>query len=118
MVTLIVCVRRKKGLTHEEFSRHWREIHGPLVRATPEFMRHIRKYVQFHVTDRKSDAAPLYGPGSEWDGVAALTFDSEEAIEAAFNEPKYFEILVPDSKKFLDLENSMSLVTQAFPMVE
>jgi EthD domain len=49
MVKYIICARRKSGMTRAEFSTYWRNQHGPLVRSVPEFMRHVRKYVQCHL---------------------------------------------------------------------
>jgi len=38
-------VRRKAGLTHEEYSRHWKEIHAPIV--APWLAKHgILRYRQ------------------------------------------------------------------------
>jgi uncharacterized protein (TIGR02118 family) len=112
MLKLIACLKRKSGITREEFSRHWREIHGPLVTSVPEFMRHVRKYVQCHIA---KDSAPL-GASSEFDGVAELWFDNAAAIKTAFEEPRYLELIRPDEVKFIDLEASMIFLTEEFPM--
>jgi hypothetical protein len=56
MVKLIICAARKPTMTHEEFDAYWRDQHGPLVRSVPEFMRHVRKYVQCHIA---ADSVPF-----------------------------------------------------------
>ena len=112
MVKLIVCAKRKPGITHEEFDRYWRENHGPLVKSVPEFIRHVRKYVQCHTV---SNSAPL-GIDSTYDGVAELWFDSLDELNKAFNEPRYLEIIRPDELKFADITNSMSIVTEEIPI--
>ena len=112
MVKFIICVKRKAGMTHEEFSAYWRNNHGPLVRSVPEFMRHVRKYVQCHLVQ---GALPLGGMG-EYDGVAELWFDSVESLTTAFNEPRYLAIIRPDELKFADLEKSISFVTEEVEM--
>ncbi len=112
MVKLIVCAKRKPGMTHEEFDRYWRENHGPLVRSVPEFIRHVRKYVQCHIV---SNSVPL-GAGSDYDGVAELWFDNLDELNRAFNEPRYLEIIRPDELKFVDLANSVSFVTEEVPI--
>ena len=112
MVKLIACLKRKPGLTRSEFSRHWRETHGPLVKSVPEFMRHVRKYVQCHIA---SDSAPL-GATSEFDGVAELWFDNAAAIKTAFDEPRYLEVIRPDEEKFIDLAGSVIFLTEEVPM--
>ena len=112
MVKLIVCARRKPGMTHKEFARYWRENHGPLVRSVPEFIRHVRKYVQCHMV---SNAAPL-GASSDFDGVAELWFDRVAELNEAFSEPRYLEVIRPDELKFADLANCVSFVTEEFPI--
>jgi uncharacterized protein (TIGR02118 family) len=112
MVKLIVCARRKAGITHDEFGRYWRENHGPLVKSVPEFIRHVRRYVQCHIV---SHAVPL-GASADYDGVAELWFDSVEELNRAFTEPRYLEIIRPDELKFADLATCVSLVTEEVPI--
>ena len=112
MVKYIICATRKAGMTHEEFSAYWRNNHGPLVRSVPEFMRHVRKYVQCHLV---SSALPI-GATGDYDGVAELWFDSPEEIEKAFNEPRYLEIIRPDELKFADLNKCLAFVTEEVPI--
>ena len=35
MIKLVSMLKRKEGLTPEEFHRHWREVHGPLIGGMP-----------------------------------------------------------------------------------
>ena len=35
MVKLVYCIRRKQGLSRDEFRRYWAEVHGPSGRAFP-----------------------------------------------------------------------------------
>lgn len=108
MVKYIICATRKAGMTHEEFSAYWRNHHGPLVKSVPEFMCHVRKYVQCHLV---ADSVPLGVAGSH-DGVAELWFDSVEELVNAFNEPRYLEIIRPDELKFVDARECISFITE------
>jgi uncharacterized protein (TIGR02118 family) len=111
MTTLIVCIKRRPSLTRLEFSRYWREAHGPLVRSCTQFMRHVRSYTQFHLLEGPSPVSSMFGVDAAYDGVAVLSFSSPEAIAAAFSEPRYLEIVRPDEFNFVDLENCLSFVT-------
>ena len=91
MVKLIICVKRKTGMSRKEFDAYWQNQHGPLVKSVPEFMRHVRKYVQCHIVE---NSAPL-GVAAPYDGVAELWFDSAEEIALAFKEPRYLENYSP-----------------------
>jgi uncharacterized protein (TIGR02118 family) len=112
MVKYIICARRKSGWTRAEFSDYWRNQHGPLVRSVPEFMRHVRKYVQCHIV---AGTGPL-GVEGTYDGVAELWFDSPEEITRAFEEPRYLEIIRPDELKFVDISDCISFVTEEVAM--
>jgi len=112
MVKFIICATRKAGLTRAEFSTYWRNQHGPLVKSVPEFMRHVRKYVQCHIVAGKSP----FGGETAYDGVAELWFDTPEELTRAFNEPKYLEIIRPDELKFVDIFKCLSFITEEVPI--
>jgi uncharacterized protein (TIGR02118 family) len=99
-------------MTRKEFDAYWQNQHGPLVKSVPEFMRHVRKYVQRHIVE---NSVPV-GVAAPYDGVAELWFDSSEEIAQAFNEPRYLEIIRPDEHKFAELADCISLVTQEVPI--
>jgi len=113
MIKLMVLLRRKPGMGAEEFHRYWRDVHGPLVMNIPEFMRHIRRYVQSHSLD--SAGLDFPAGATAYDGAAELWFDSIEAMNAAFHEPRYLEIVRDDEQKFLDLPNCAVMVVEEVP---
>ena len=45
MIKTISLAYRKEGMTHEEYNKHWLEIHGPLA---AKMIPNLRKYVQNH----------------------------------------------------------------------
>jgi uncharacterized protein (TIGR02118 family) len=99
-------------MSREEFSAYWRNQHGPLVKSVPEFMRHVRKYVQCHL----AAGVPPLGVEGAYDGVAELWFDSPDEIARAFQEPRYLEIIRPDELKFVDISNCISFITEEIPI--
>jgi len=111
MVKLVGCLRRKPDISAEEFHRHWKEVHGPLVMSVPEFARYVRKYVQGHTVPDKVPGfpRPTFTP---FDGVAELWFDNVADIGKAFAEPRYLEVIRPDELKFLDLPNCTLVVVE------
>src|SRR3546814_16148855 len=82
MTTLIVCIKRKPGLSPEDFTSHWQEKHGPMLRACGDFTRHLRSYTQHVLADRDSPVAKLFGVSGDYDGVAVLEFRSEAAMRS------------------------------------
>ena len=83
MIKSISLLTRKDGLTHEQFVRHWVEIHAPLAHAVPE----LRRYVQSHIVEerRRPDIPAL---DVEVDGIAELWYDDRAAMDLANASPE------------------------------
>ena len=39
MIKSLSLLTRKPGMTHEQFVKHWRQVHGPLARKVPGLRR-------------------------------------------------------------------------------
>ncbi len=90
MIKRISLVRRKPGLSREEFVAHWRGPHADIVRQLPG-LRGLR----FNVVQ-------CWWPAeAAWDGVGEVWFDSIADAERAFSTEPYLSMLVEDRKKFL-----------------
>ena len=113
MVKITVLLKRKPGMSSEDFFRYWSDTHGPLMTSVPEFMRHCRRYIQSHVIE----GAKLDFPAAfaDYDGYAELWFDDLDSLNRALNEPRYLGELIPDMQEFLDLESLRVLVTKEVP---
>lgn len=114
MITIVVCIRRKPGMTQEAFTAYWRDVHAPTLLACTDFTRHIVSYVQHHIADGDTAVAKLFGVSGDYDGVATLTFADEAALAAAFAEPKYMTDVRPDEFNFVDTENCTTILTSPF----
>jgi len=117
MTTLVVCMRRKPGLSREDFARYWQGQHGPLLAQCTDFTRHLRRYTQNLVVNSQSPVASLFGTTGEFDGVAVLEFHSEAAMTLAFAEPRYLADVQPDEPNFVDVENCVSFITETKEIV-
>lgn len=82
MFTILVVVRKKEGVSTGEFRRVWKEEYGPFYKQFPE----VKSYQQYHLTDRRKDDAedPI-------DGVAIMSFESEEEMKKAWSTEIYRE---------------------------
>ena len=116
-VALVVCIRRRAGMSAGEFSAHWREIHAPLIRACAPFARHLLRYTQHHLGDQDSPVARMFGVSGAYDGVAVLEFASMDAMAAAFAEPAYLEQVRPDEFNFVDLDHGLCFLTEPFAVI-
>ena len=111
MIRLTYPLRRREGLSREEFQRYWREEHAPLVRSHAETLR-IRRYVQAHTLTTPLDDALHDSRGGvvePFDGVAELWWDSVEDLAEAMSSPEGAEAaraLLEDEANFIDLATS------------
>jgi len=106
VVRLTCLLRRKPGLTPEEFHEHWREVHGPLIAAL-QCGSHVLRYEQHH--------RPLsdYGPkdDGQYDGVTEQWFESMEEYQAHIAEKDFADVWA-DLPKFLDVDRLAFVVTE------
>ena len=45
MIKSISLLTRNIRLTHEQFGKHWVEIHGPLARPVPGLCRYVQSHI-------------------------------------------------------------------------
>lgn len=95
MIKSLSLLTRKDGMTHEEFTRHWTEVHAPLARNVPG----LKKYVLSHVLAERfrSDIPSIEG---EVNGIAELWYDDLEAMQRANASPEA-KVLHADGATFI-----------------
>ena len=97
MIKLIVLLKRKPGITREEFSRHWREKHGPLVVGVTESSVHMRRYIQNHIVSGPDDLTE-----EGFDGIFEGWYESREALARVSATRGYRDLIHPDELTFMD----------------
>jgi len=111
MIKLVFTLRRREGMTREDFQHYWREKHAPLVQRHAEIL-HIRRYVQVHLQETELNEAFAAPRGSEpqfYDGVAELWWDSPEDLAAVLASESALAAaleLLEDEQRFIDLPRS------------
>ena len=83
MIKSISLLTRKPEITHEQFVKHWLEIHAPLALAVPE----LRRYVQSHITGERT-RPDIPTTDVAVDGIAELWYDDRAAMERAVASPE------------------------------
>ena len=90
MIKRVSFVRRKAGMSAEEFYTHWTGPHAEIVRRLPG----LRGLRYCRVTSwTPAEAA--------WDGVGEIWFDSVEDAQAAFATEPFASELAADRPKFM-----------------
>ncbi len=105
MIKVVYCLRRKPGMSLEEFQKYWLNTHATFGKNIPG----VKRYVQVHalsgeMQEMMASAHPA-GKNEPFDGVAELWFEEEDlrklsgtagALEA-----------VQDEANFIDFERSV-----------
>jgi uncharacterized protein (TIGR02118 family) len=102
MIKLVYCITRKAGLSDEEFSHYWKNIHGPIGARIPG----LRKLVQSHCLAVAQDS---HRP--DYDGMAELWFDDIEALLAVRQSPEW-KASTQDEENFIDHNKVAYFVTE------
>jgi uncharacterized protein (TIGR02118 family) len=111
MIKLVFMIRRREGITREEFQRYWKTEHAQLVKRHAELLR-IRRYVQTHARDTDLDGVIAGSRGSvprQYDGLAELWWDSlDDLLQAAASDEGQAaqQALLEDERRFIDVANS------------
>jgi uncharacterized protein (TIGR02118 family) len=106
VVKLVYALRRREGISAEEFQRYWLEVHAPKVIDVVKEIRALR-YVQSHTIDTPLNAAfgDSRGLGPWYDGVTEVWWESLDDLLAAASSPegaKAFQMLLEDEHQFID----------------
>jgi uncharacterized protein (TIGR02118 family) len=91
VIKFIGFIKRKDGMSLEDFSSYWRYKHAAMIAATPG----LRRYVQNHVAP---EGLTRYEPA--FDGSAEAWFDDEAAFRAAIASDAW-KLAVEDAPNFI-----------------
>lgn len=90
MIKRVSLIRRKAGMSREDFFAHWTGPHAAIVRQMPG------------VRGLRFGKVQSWNPQeAAWDGVGEVWFDSMEDAATAFATEPYASQLVEDRKKFM-----------------
>jgi uncharacterized protein (TIGR02118 family) len=110
MIKVVYCLRRNPRLTREEFQKHWRTIHAPMVRKYARVLG-IKRYMQMHTGDPafNEGVRGVRGGPEPYDGIAELWWNSAEEMAACAASPegqKAARECLEDEKLFIDHASS------------
>ena len=122
MIRLTYALRRKAGLSFEEFQAYWQEQHGPLVASVSQRLN-IRRYVQVHTLHNPDGEQKIGQRGKlqkPFDGIAELWFDSIETLRESQTSESAIKAsteLLEDEKQFIDLAQSPGWIGYECPQI-
>lgn len=112
MIKMIITIKRREGMSHEEFVHYQREIHRPLLMSIPEAHQYIRRFVVSYPI-----SAPDYS-GPDYDSVAEAWFDSMEDMNALYFSENFLSKVDPDHANFMDLSSYGRIVAEEQVVIE
>ena len=119
MIKLTFCLRRKPGLTWDEFSAYWKNVHAPLVKERAALLG-IQRYVQVRtIQDREMMArmqARNGGAPEPFDGIAELWYEMRSGAQSPEAATAARELL-EDERNFIDLPQSPMWVGEEWEVV-
>lgn len=95
MIKVVGLLTRKAGFSHEQFVRHWFDIHAPLAHAVPG----IRRYVQSHIA-RTLTRPDVPETEVDIDGIADLWYEDMDSFQRAAATPE-MKALTDDGALFI-----------------
>ena len=108
MIKVMAMMKRKPGITPEEFARYWFEEHAPLgFDLLPDDIQ-VRGYVQNYTIRNPGDQEP------EFDGLVEFVLDDMSAFQRwlAFFMSDAAKPMRDDEKNFMDSDTIKVLVMQ------
>lgn len=106
MIKMIITLKRRAGMTHEEFVHYQRHIHRPLLESIPETQRHLRRFVVSYPV-----VAEGY-PEASYDSVVEAWFDNMDDLNALYSSDNFLETVDPDHAAFIDLSSVGKIVAE------
>ena len=95
--------KRKAGMSQEDYIAYWRDIHGPMLRDTPEIARYLSRYVQHDLRANDAQSAVVR---LEFDGMSEVWYKEGADRRALLAEPFFQQRIVPDEPNFIDVSAS------------
>jgi uncharacterized protein (TIGR02118 family) len=83
VIKSISLLTRKDGMTHQQFVRHWVDVHAPLAHAVPGLHRYVQSHI---VAERRRPDIPALDV--DVDGIAELWYDDAESMARALASPE------------------------------
>ena len=103
MIKAISLLKRKPGISLEEFCKHYEEVHVPLAMKHFPFQKYARNYIA--------------SPGAEelgFDCITEVWFETMKDCEAAaaFSTSKDYKVISDDEEKFMDRDKIVAFIVE------
>lgn len=116
MIKFVMCITRHPEMTREDFRDYWMNRHGPFFMENADAMG-AKRYVQSHTLDTPVNEGLRTSRGmmAEYDGVAEVWFESEQALMEGMSSvegQKLGAALLEDEGNFIDHSRSSAFIVE------
>lgn len=121
MQKMMMFMKRKEGISFEEFRQHYEEVHIPLC---AKWIGHLivdfkRFYpaggVNFYVGRPDADEAPIHDHGVNYDAISVYSVKNEAALAELLRiaqDPEFAQAVTDDEANFVDRVVSRQALTE------
>ncbi|KAJ7634690.1 hypothetical protein FB45DRAFT_909575 [Roridomyces roridus] len=104
-VRLAILLKRKPGLSKEEFDNYWADVHGPMF-TSMEISKDVVKYEQTRPNQDMVDFLRATGFSvPEYDGMVVVEHESHAAMAEMFQADEFKSLSVTDADNFVDRDD-------------
>jgi uncharacterized protein (TIGR02118 family) len=111
MIKLLLTLKRRAGMSPQEFKAYRQHVHEPLLLALPE-AKYMRRFVVSYPLAVAGFGEPSY------DAVVETWFDSLQDLNALFFSENFQTKVDPDHANFLDLTQVGTLICEELVVAE
>lgn len=111
MIKMIITLKRREGMSLQEFKDYRRDVHAPLLFAIPEADQYIKRFVVSYPVHAPNFPAPSY------DAVVEAWFDSLIDLDALYLSENFRVKVDPDHANFIDMTNVGRLISEELLVV-
>ncbi len=108
MFKLLGLLKRREGLSPDDFQSWWRERHAPIARRLPGLRRYVQNHTRLGGYARREPV---------WDGVAELWFDDADAFRSAIGSEEMAAARA-DEPNFMDVSRLRTLMCYEHVVVD
>lgn len=107
MITFVLMLKRKSGLTKEQFKEHYESSHVALAKKHVGhlFKDYLRNYINTTTFADASGYAFTESQNGAYDSITTMVFENEAAFAECFrilNQPEVKAAFQADEEKFMD----------------
>ncbi|KAF9258130.1 hypothetical protein L218DRAFT_1080566 [Marasmius fiardii PR-910] len=103
---VLLFIKRKPGLSFDQFCQHYREIHSPMAVRFEIFRKNVTRYEVLYVNQEwKSKLRDMGHEIPNWDAISLFQVDSVQNLVRVFTDKEFTKETTPDALIFVDFQN-------------